>query len=229
VRVKTYSHISLRSRSSRRSGRQKLLYRRFSSSASGCVRRRFVATCGRHHHRGLRILVGCRVDHARRVPIDHGRRVDFLFTLFDLFLFFLGVELCSSASRRVPRILVSAVATLKLFDCCVGHFGSVPIDKNHRAVHSITASSSRTCDWFSVLHASRVFSHPRSSRELLFFRELPVIIPWPIVANKMGSLSKILAILAVSISLLRRLLVRSYRCLNSALPHVGRSKATINL
>lgn len=166
MRVKTYSHISLRSRSSRRSGRQKLLYRRFSSSASGCVRRRFVATCGRHHHRGLRILVGCRVDHARRVPIDHGRRVDFLFTLFDLFLFFLGVELCSSASRRVPRILVCAVATLKLFDCCVGHFGSVPIDQNHRAVHSITASSSRTCDWFSVLHASRVFSHPRSSREL---------------------------------------------------------------
>ena len=136
------------------------MYRRFSSSASGCVRRRFVATCGRLHHRGLRILVGCRVDHARRVPIDHGRRVDFLFTLFDLFLFFLGVELCSSASRRVPRILVSAVATLKLFDCCVGHFGSVPIDKNHRAVHSITASSSRTCDWFSVLHASRVFRTP---------------------------------------------------------------------
>ncbi len=71
VRVEKYSRVSVRSRSSRRSGRQKLMDRRFSSSASGCcVRRRFVATFGRLNHRDLRVFVGCRVDRAHRVPIQ---------------------------------------------------------------------------------------------------------------------------------------------------------------
>ncbi len=110
VRVKKYSRVSLRSRSLRRSGRRKLLYRRFSSSASDCcVRRRFVATCGRLQHRNLRVFVGCRVDRARRVPINNGRRVDFFFSCFSTLLSFPGVELCSSASRRPadPRPLRS--------------------------------------------------------------------------------------------------------------------------
>jgi len=71
VRVEKYSRVSVRSRSSRRSGRQKLMDRRFSSSASGCcVRRRFVATFGRLNHRDLRVFVGCHVDRAHRVPIQ---------------------------------------------------------------------------------------------------------------------------------------------------------------
>ncbi len=113
VRVERYSRVSLRSRSSRRSGRRKLLYRRFSSSASDCcVRHRFVATCGRLQHHNLRVFVGCRVDHARRVPINNGRRVNFLFVLFDPYIFsWRRTVFVSLSSSRGS--LSFAVATLK--------------------------------------------------------------------------------------------------------------------
>ncbi len=165
---------------------------------------------------------------------NHGRCVDFfLSALFDPFYFFL-------APNRVRQPLVAprgsssvAVIALKIFDCCVGCIGSIPIDLStcqyhHGAIHRMQLFCSRAS--LCATCVLRFFSHPRSSRELFFFRELPAIVPWPFVANKMvDSLFKILAVVAVSIGLLRRLLVRSYRCLNSAIPHVGRSKATINL
>ena len=86
---------------------------------------------------------------------NHGRCVDFfLSALFDPFYFFL-------APNRVRQPLVAprgsssvAVIALKIFDCCVGCIGSIPIDLStcqyhHRAIHRIAAlllASLSLCD-----------------------------------------------------------------------------------
>jgi hypothetical protein len=61
------------------------------------------------------LLVGCCVNHARCVPINHGRRVDFFIHALRPFLFFLGVEPCSSPSLFASRGSSSvAVVALKI-------------------------------------------------------------------------------------------------------------------
>ena len=154
----------------------------------------------------------------------------FLFALFDPFYFFLAPN-CVRHPLVAPRGSSSvAVIALKIFDCCVGCIGSIPIDLStcqyhHRAIHRIAAlllASLSLCDMRLAF-----FFAPQKFQGTFLFPGASCHRP---MANKMvDSLFKILAVVAVSIGLLRRLLVRSYCCLNSAIPHVGRSKATINL